>query len=203
VPRPCLLNFSKLKWRTENKAQVLQVVQFSISCIQLYECKNFKSVRSSSIFHTSLLFSWNQCCAKTLSCWLTSETMPNTSCQNKPKYNTALCNFIIAKSDVWSGQANKINKHLLNDSYYWEITVGHRKTASICTILSCVQVTERKADSEVNLLFYLRKVRNLWFVWENKATFFNSRNYDFSHVYESASFFHALLETFWLCVGME
>ena len=48
---------------------------------------------------------------------LSSETKPNICpAEIKTKYNTVLHNFIIAKSDVWSTQANKINKYILNDS---------------------------------------------------------------------------------------
>jgi hypothetical protein len=41
------------------------------------------------------------------------------SCQNKAKCNTVLRNFIIANSDVWSTQANKIHKHILIIQKQW------------------------------------------------------------------------------------
>ena len=62
---------------------------------------------------TSVVF---KCKSFLVSLWNKSKYV---SCQNKAKCNTVLRNFIIANSDVWSTQANKIHKHILIIQKQW------------------------------------------------------------------------------------
>lgn len=94
------------------------------------------------------------------------------SCQNKTKNNTVLHNVIIARSDVWSTQGNKINKYILNDIIFRNngLQKNHHNLYghSLCT------ANKRNSDPEVNLLFYQRKKKkkkqNISFCLFGKAT---------------------------------
>lgn len=110
------LVFSTLQIWVNDKEHILQVamrIETFYSSVWPQELK----VSYYSIFHNLLL-----CYTKPVFLEYKSllvilwNKAKHLSCQNKTKHNTVSHNFIIAKSDVWSTQANKINKYILNDS---------------------------------------------------------------------------------------
>lgn len=110
------LVFLTLKICVKNKEHILQVAMRSETFYSTVRTQELK-VSYYSIFHNHLWFYTKPVFLeyKSLLVILWNK-IKHLSCQNKTKHNTVLHNFMIAKSDVWSTQANKINKYILNDS---------------------------------------------------------------------------------------